>query len=42
MAQAQLGPMAKDFGIDSVPVAILGMTLPGSPLPYRSTVRSTV
>jgi MFS transporter, OFA family, oxalate/formate antiporter len=28
MAQAQLGPMAKDFGIDSVPVAILGLTLP--------------
>jgi OFA family oxalate/formate antiporter-like MFS transporter len=28
MAQAQLGPMAKDFGIDSVPVAILGVTLP--------------
>jgi OFA family oxalate/formate antiporter-like MFS transporter len=28
MAQAQLGPMAKDFGIDSVPVALLGLTLP--------------
>ena len=28
MAQAQLGPMATDFGIDSVPVAILGLTLP--------------
>jgi MFS transporter, OFA family, oxalate/formate antiporter len=28
MAQAQLGPMAKDFRIDSVPVAILGLTLP--------------
>jgi MFS transporter, OFA family, oxalate/formate antiporter len=28
MAQAQLGPMAKDFGIDSIPVAILGVTLP--------------
>jgi MFS transporter, OFA family, oxalate/formate antiporter len=28
MAQAQLGPMAKDFGIDSVPVFILGLTLP--------------
>ena len=28
MAQAQLGPMAKDFGIDSVPVAILGLGLP--------------
>jgi OFA family oxalate/formate antiporter-like MFS transporter len=28
MAQAQLGPMAKDFKIDNVPVAILGLTLP--------------
>jgi MFS transporter, OFA family, oxalate/formate antiporter len=28
MAQAQLGPMAKDFNIDNVPVAILGLTLP--------------
>jgi len=28
MAQAQLGPMAKDFRIDSVPVTILGLTLP--------------
>jgi len=28
MAQAQLGPMARDFRIDSVPVAILGLTLP--------------
>ena len=28
MAQAQLGPMAKDFRIDNVPVAILGLTLP--------------
>jgi len=28
MAQAQLGPMAKDFGIDAVPVVILGLTLP--------------
>jgi len=28
MAQAQLGPMARDFRIDNVPVAILGLTLP--------------
>jgi OFA family oxalate/formate antiporter-like MFS transporter len=28
MAQAQLGPMAKDFKIDGMPVAILGLTLP--------------
>src|SRR5215831_18468537 len=28
MAQAQLGPMAKDFRIDNVPVAILGVALP--------------
>src|SRR5262249_4766176 len=28
MAQAQLGPMARDFAIDNVPVAILGLTLP--------------
>jgi len=28
MAQAQLGPMAKDFGIDNVPVTILWLTLP--------------
>jgi OFA family oxalate/formate antiporter-like MFS transporter len=28
MAQAQLGPMAKDFKIDDIPVAILGLTLP--------------
>jgi OFA family oxalate/formate antiporter-like MFS transporter len=28
MAQAQLGPMAKDFRIDSVPVTILWLTLP--------------
>jgi OFA family oxalate/formate antiporter-like MFS transporter len=28
MAQAQLGPMAKDFKIDNIPVAILGLTLP--------------
>jgi MFS transporter, OFA family, oxalate/formate antiporter len=28
MAQAQLGPMAKDFKIDGVPVTILGLTLP--------------
>jgi MFS transporter, OFA family, oxalate/formate antiporter len=28
MAQAQLGPMAKDFGIASVPVTILWLTLP--------------
>src|SRR5262249_7378061 len=28
MAQAQLGPMAKDFRIDNAPVAILGLTLP--------------
>ena len=28
MAQAQLGPMAKDFKIDNVPVSILGLTLP--------------
>ena len=28
MATAQLGPIAKDFKIDSVPVSILGLTLP--------------
>jgi len=28
MAQAQLGPMARDFKIDNVPVSILGLTLP--------------
>jgi len=28
MAQAQLGPMAKDFKIDNIPVTILGLTLP--------------
>jgi MFS transporter, OFA family, oxalate/formate antiporter len=28
MAQAQLGPMAKDFDIDKVPVTILWLTLP--------------
>jgi MFS transporter, OFA family, oxalate/formate antiporter len=28
MAQAQLGPMAKDFQIDNVPVTILWLTLP--------------
>jgi OFA family oxalate/formate antiporter-like MFS transporter len=28
MAQAQLGPMAKDFRIADVPVSILGLTLP--------------
>jgi OFA family oxalate/formate antiporter-like MFS transporter len=28
MAQAQLGPMAKDFRIDGVPVSVLGLTLP--------------
>jgi OFA family oxalate/formate antiporter-like MFS transporter len=28
MAQAQLGPMARDFRIDNVPVSILGFTLP--------------
>jgi OFA family oxalate/formate antiporter-like MFS transporter len=28
MAQAQLGPMSKDFKIDSVPVTILWLTLP--------------
>lgn len=28
MAQAQLGPMAKDFKIDNVPVTILGLTPP--------------
>jgi MFS transporter, OFA family, oxalate/formate antiporter len=28
MAQAQLGPMAKDFGIDSMPVTILWLSLP--------------
>jgi OFA family oxalate/formate antiporter-like MFS transporter len=28
MAQAQLGPMAKDFKIDGIPVTILGLTLP--------------
>jgi len=28
LAQAQLGPMAKDFQIDNTPVTILGLTLP--------------
>src|SRR5262249_36712146 len=28
MAQAQLGPMARDFKIDNVPVSILGLTWP--------------
>lgn len=28
MATAQLGPIAKDFGVASVPVTILGLTLP--------------
>jgi MFS transporter, OFA family, oxalate/formate antiporter len=28
MAQAQLGPMAKDFKIDNIPVTLLGLTLP--------------
>jgi OFA family oxalate/formate antiporter-like MFS transporter len=28
MAVAQLGPIAKDFNVDSVPVSILGLTLP--------------
>lgn len=28
LAQAQLGPMAKDFQIDNIPVTILGVTLP--------------
>jgi MFS transporter, OFA family, oxalate/formate antiporter len=28
MAQAQLAPMAKDFGIANAPVAVLGLTLP--------------
>jgi len=28
MATAQLAPIAKDFGIDKVPVSILGLTLP--------------
>jgi MFS transporter, OFA family, oxalate/formate antiporter len=28
MAQAQLGPMAKDFKIDNIPVTILSLTLP--------------
>jgi OFA family oxalate/formate antiporter-like MFS transporter len=28
MAQAQIGPMAKDFNIDKVPVTILWLTLP--------------
>jgi OFA family oxalate/formate antiporter-like MFS transporter len=28
MAQAQLGPMSKDFQIDNVPVTMLGLTLP--------------
>jgi len=38
MAQAQLGPMAKDFKIDNIPVAILGLTLPALTLHLRSTV----
>jgi MFS transporter, OFA family, oxalate/formate antiporter len=28
MVTAQLAPLAKDFGIDSVPVTILGLTMP--------------
>ncbi len=28
MATAQLGPIAKDFGLDNTPVSILGLTLP--------------
>jgi OFA family oxalate/formate antiporter-like MFS transporter len=28
MATAQLGPIARDFGIDKVPVSLLGVTLP--------------
>jgi MFS transporter, OFA family, oxalate/formate antiporter len=28
MATAQLGPIARDFGIDKVPVSLLGLTLP--------------
>jgi len=28
MAVAQLGPIAKDFGIDKVPVSLVGITLP--------------
>ena len=28
MAVAQLGPMAKDFGVAGIPVSILGLTLP--------------
>jgi OFA family oxalate/formate antiporter-like MFS transporter len=28
MATAQLGPIAKDFHIDTIPVSILGLTLP--------------
>jgi OFA family oxalate/formate antiporter-like MFS transporter len=28
MATAQLAPMAKDFGIDTVPVSLVGITLP--------------
>ncbi|KJK24986.1 spermidine/putrescine ABC transporter substrate-binding protein [Burkholderiaceae bacterium 16] len=28
MATAQLGPIAKDFGLDGVPVSLLGLTLP--------------
>ncbi len=28
MATAQLGPIAKDFGVESVPVSFLGLTLP--------------
>jgi MFS transporter, OFA family, oxalate/formate antiporter len=28
MAQAQLGPMAQDFGIANAPIAVLGLTLP--------------
>jgi len=39
MAQAQLGPMAKDFKIDNIPVTILGLTLRRSHLHLRSTVR---
>ena len=28
MAAAQLAPIAKDYGVDSVPVSLLGLTLP--------------
>ncbi len=37
MATAQLGPIAKDFHLDGVPVSIMGLTLPALTSPCRST-----